>query len=31
VLGADYPEPIIEHLVARDRTLAAYKAALGRD
>ena len=26
-LGEDYPEPIVDHKVARERTLAAYKAA----
>ena len=30
VLGDTYPEPIIDHGVARDRTLAAYKTALGK-
>lgn len=29
VLGDTYPGPIIDHGFARDRTLAAYKAALG--
>ena len=26
-LGQDYPEPIVDHGFARERTLAAYKAA----
>ncbi|MEM8704951.1 MAG: deoxyribodipyrimidine photo-lyase [Actinomycetota bacterium] len=30
VLGDTYPEPIVNHSFARDRTLAAYKAALGK-
>ena len=30
VLGDTYPAPIVDHSFARDRTLAAYKAALGR-
>ncbi|MEM9518684.1 MAG: deoxyribodipyrimidine photo-lyase [Actinomycetota bacterium] len=30
VLGDTYPAPIVNHAVARDRTLAAYKTALGR-
>ena len=30
VLGDTYPEPIVDHAFARDRTLAAYKAALGK-
>ncbi|MEO0492451.1 MAG: deoxyribodipyrimidine photo-lyase [Actinomycetota bacterium] len=29
ILGDTYPEPIVDHSFARDRTLAAYKAALG--
>ena len=28
-LGATYPEPMVDHKAARERTLAAYKAALG--
>ncbi len=31
ILGDTYPEPIIDHAFARDRTLAAYKKALGKD
>ncbi len=31
VLGDTYPHPIIDHAFARDRALAAYKAALGKD
>ena len=31
ILGDTYPEPIIDHSEARDRTLAAYKKALGKD
>ena len=31
VLGDTYPEPIVDHAFARDRTLAAYKKALGKD
>ena len=27
VLGDTYPHPIVDHAMARDRTLAAYKAA----
>lgn len=27
VLGQDYPRPIVDHKMARERTLAAYKAA----
>ena len=30
VLGDTYPAPIVSHSMARDRTLAAYKAALGK-
>jgi len=30
VLGETYPHPVVDHGVARDRTLAAYKAALAR-
>ena len=30
VLGDTYPHPLVDHSVARDRTLAAYKAALGK-
>ncbi len=30
VLGDTYPEPYVDHAVARDRTLAAYEEALGR-
>ncbi len=30
VLGDTYPAPIVDHADARDRTLAAYKSALGR-
>lgn len=29
VLGDDYPAPIVDHAMARDRTIAAYKAAVG--
>ena len=29
-LGDTYPEPIVDHAKARDRTLAAYKKALGK-
>lgn len=29
VLGRDYPEPIVDHAVARERALAAYKSAIG--
>jgi len=29
ILGDTYPYPIVDHRAARDRTLAAYKAALG--
>ena len=29
ILGDTYPEPIVDHKVARERTLAAYKRALG--
>ncbi len=28
-LGETYPEPIVDHKAARERTLAAYKSALG--
>ena len=28
-LGDTYPEPVVDHKAARERTLAAYKAALG--
>lgn len=31
VLGDTYPHPIIDHAFARDRVLAAYKTALGKD
>jgi deoxyribodipyrimidine photo-lyase len=31
VLGRDYPEPIVDHAAARQRTLAAYAAAVRRD
>lgn len=31
ILGDTYPSPIVDHAIARDRTLAAYKEALGRD
>ena len=30
ILGDTYPGPIIDHAFARDRTLTAYKTALGR-
>lgn len=30
VIGDTYPAPIVDHADARDRTLAAYKSALGR-
>ncbi|MEM9467419.1 MAG: deoxyribodipyrimidine photo-lyase [Actinomycetota bacterium] len=30
VLDDTYPAPIVDHAMARDRTLAAYKAALGK-
>jgi len=30
VLGETYPAPIVDHAAARERTLAAYSAALGR-
>ena len=30
ILGDTYPAPIVDHAVARDRTLAAYKQALGK-
>ena len=26
VLGRDYPEPVVEHKLGRERALAAYKA-----
>jgi deoxyribodipyrimidine photo-lyase len=29
-LGREYPKPIVDHAVARDRALAAYKPVLGR-
>ena len=29
-LGTSYPEPIVDHPMARERVLAAYKEALGR-
>jgi len=29
-LGDTYPHPIVDHALARDRTLAAYKEALGK-
>ncbi|NLF50468.1 MAG: deoxyribodipyrimidine photo-lyase [Leptolinea sp.] len=28
-VGKDYPKPIVDHRMARDRALAAYKAAVG--
>jgi len=31
ILGDTYPEPIVDHVFARDRTLSAYKKALGKD
>ena len=31
ILGDTYPNPIVDHAMARDRTLAAYKRALGRE
>ncbi len=31
ILGDTYPNPIVDHSMARDRTLAAYKHALGKD
>lgn len=31
ILGDTYPEPIIDHAFARERTLTAYKAALGKE
>ena len=31
VLGDTYPHPIVDHAFARDRVLAAYKTALGKD
>ena len=31
VLGADYPQPIVDHQAARKRTLAAYKSARGEE
>jgi len=31
VLGDTYPYPIVDHAFARDRVLAAYKTALGKD
>ena len=31
VLGDSYPHPIVNHAFARDRVLAAYKTALGKD
>ena len=31
ILGDTYPAPIVDHATARDRTLAAYKHALGKD
>ena len=30
VIGSDYPAPIVDHTIARNRTLAAYKQAKGR-
>ena len=30
ILGDTYPEPIVDHAHARERTLTAYKTALGR-
>jgi len=30
VIGRDYPEPIVEHALARQRTLAAYRQAQER-
>jgi deoxyribodipyrimidine photo-lyase len=29
VIGRDYPARMVDHSMARERTLAAYKAALG--
>ena len=29
-LGDTYPEPIVDHAAARERVLAAYRAAIGR-
>lgn len=31
ILGDTYPDPIVNHSAARDRVLAEYKRALGRD
>ena len=31
ILGDTYPEPIVDHKFARDRVLAAYKKALGKE
>jgi len=31
ILGDTYPNPIVDHAMARDRTLAAYKRALGKE
>ena len=31
ILGDTYPNPIVDHAMARDRTLAAYKRVLGKD
>ncbi|HTD33799.1 MAG TPA: deoxyribodipyrimidine photo-lyase [Candidatus Elarobacter sp.] len=30
VIGRDYPEPIVDHAIARERALAVYGAVLGR-
>jgi deoxyribodipyrimidine photo-lyase len=30
IIGQDYPAPIVDHKLARERTLAAYKAARER-
>jgi len=30
VIGSDYPAPIVDHTIARNRTLAVYKQAKGR-
>jgi deoxyribodipyrimidine photolyase len=29
MIGQDYPAPIVDHAVARERVLAAYKKARG--
>jgi deoxyribodipyrimidine photo-lyase len=31
ILGDSYPHPIVDHAMARERTLSAYKSALGKD